>query len=763
MPPKAAAKPPSKAAAIKALIAKQQAELKAREEDFDRQEQEALEARQKKEEEAKQKLAEEKKKAEEEKKKQEAEKAKEEDGGKKKPKPKIPPKNQAAILARLAATGGTVAGLKVDKDLQAKIDQQREAAEKLREQKEKEAEERSRIEQEQQQRDEKLREQQKAEIRAPICCVLGHVDTGKTKLLDKIRRTNVQTGEAGGITQQIGASFFPIDAILRKTACINSDMKLQYQIPGLLIIDTPGHESFTNLRSRGSGLCDIAIVVIDIMHGLEQQTLESLQLLRQRKTPFLVALNKVDRIYDWEPMPDAGFCQSLEKQKQHSQLEFETRAIQVIDQLTAQGFNTKLYWKNKDFKKWVSVVPTSAHTGEGIPDLLLLMTQLTQNFLKERITRSDKLQCTVLEVKMIEGLGYTIDVILVNGELHEGDVIVVGGMQGPIVTTIRALLTPQPLKEMRVKGEYIHQKTVHAAMGVKICAQDLEHAVAGSQLLVAHDGITSEELDTLKEEVDVEKLLSAIEKETVGVTVQASTLGSLEALLAFLKDCKPKIPVANIGIGPIHKRDLVRTRAMLDTNTPEYALILAFDVPTSREIREMADREGIRIFEADIIYHLCDQFTKYMEEIRSRKKEEQHQVAVFPVEMKIVPGCVFHNKDPIVVGVEVMDGFLRPGTPLCCEVTNEDGKQEIFSIGRVAGIERDHRAIPELRPGQQAAVKINAKEPTTMVGRQFNETHILVSQLSRDSIDALKAGFRDEMTTDDWKLVIKLKKQQEIL
>ena len=226
--------------------------------------------------------------------------------------------------------------------------------------------------------EEALAARSKDDLRSPICCILGHVDTGKTKLLDKIRQTNVQEGEAGGITQQIGATYFPVDALRKKTQVVNQDGSFEFKVPGLLVIDTPGHESFTNLRSRGSSLCNIAILVVDIMHGLEPQTLESMRLLRDRKTPFVVALNKIDRLFGWKKIDNNGFRESLAKQTKGCQDEFRDRLNQTKLAFAEQGFNSELYYENKSMARFVSLVPTSAHTGEGIPDILKLLVQLTQ-------------------------------------------------------------------------------------------------------------------------------------------------------------------------------------------------------------------------------------------------------------------------------------------------------------------------------------------------------------------------------------------------
>lgn len=315
--------------------------------------------------------------------------------------------------------------------------------------------------------------------------ILGHVDTGKTKILDKLRRTNVQDGEAGGITQQIGATNVPIENIKDNTKHVKNYAETVFKIPGLLIIDTPGHESFSNLRSRGSSLCDIAILVVDIMHGLEPQTIESLNMLKQRKTPFVVALNKIDRLYEWNTMPRKDVRDIIKNQASNTQQEFDKRVKEVIAQFALEKMNAALFYDNPDPRTYISMVPTSAITGEGMGNLLMLIVQFSQNQLAKRLMYSETLQATVLEVKAISGLGTTIDTILINGKLREGDTMILAGTEGPIVTQIKALLMPQPMKELRVKNAYIEHKEILAAQGVKIAAKELEKAIAGINLQIA--------------------------------------------------------------------------------------------------------------------------------------------------------------------------------------------------------------------------------------------------------------------------------------
>lgn len=583
-------------------------------------------------------------------------------------------------------------------------------------------------------------------LRSPICCVLGHVDAGKTSLLDRIRMTNVQGGEAGGITQQIGATFLPREKLVADTAEVNKKYSYNLDVPGLLVIDTPGHESFTNLRNRGSSLCDIAILVVDIMHGLEQQTRESIRLLREKRCPFIVALNKIDCLYDWQAHENMDIQQSIELQKPYVRSEFNTRWSEVKNELAAEELNSELYYNNKDMRKFVSVVPTSAKTGEGVAELILLTIHLVQQFMEKKVTYKDDLQSTVLEVKPVTGYGFTIDVILINGTLHEGEEICLCGQNGPIFTHIRSLLTPKSTNKMGTRSEYDHHKTVKASMGVKIIGNDLEYVVPGTQLLVVRPNDDREKIaeTVMKDSLSVNEFLNP---DGLGVSVQSSTLGALEALLSFLRDMK--IPVASAAIGPIYKRHVLQTLSM-KRREPRYAVILAFDVDVSEEARDIAKKNSINIFEAKIIYHLFDRFTRYINEYKAQEKERLRSVVVFPVQLKII-GAAFHATDPIILPVNVERGQLRVGTPISS--LKDDGT--VTPIGKVMSIERDNHPVEIAMPGMEVAVKINSGESGAKADQFCGKDYKLISHISRPSVDAVKK-FADELNPDDVNLLATL-------
>lgn len=594
-------------------------------------------------------------------------------------------------------------------------------------------------------------------LRAPVICVLGHVDTGKTKILDNLRRTHVQDSEAGGITQQIGATNVPLETIRERTKMCRKLVTREgdFIVPGLLIIDTPGHESFKNLRSRGSSLCDLAILVVDLMHGLEPQTLESLQLLRERKTPFIIALNKIDRLYNWKGDNKKNVELVLQEQGQNTKNEFEKKCNDTIVQFAEQGLNVALYYKNPNPDEYYSMVPTSAHTGDGMGSLIAMIIEKCQTSLAKRLSYTDELQATVMEVKAIGGLGTTIDVVLVNGHLRLSDTIIVAGQEGPIVTQVRGLLMPEPNRELRVRNQYQNYKQVKAARGIKIAAKDLEKSMAGLPLFV---GRNDDEVEYFKNEIQniLKSALSSIKLKENGVYVQASTLGSLEALLEFLKTSN--IPYAGINIGPVHRKDIIRASTQLERD-PQWAVVLAFDVRIERDAQEHADSVGVKIFQADIIYHLFDMFIAHRERLKKENQEKNRHLAVFPCKLRVLPQYIFNSRDPIICGVIVEDGFVKLGTPICVP------SKEFVDLGRIVSIEMNHKPMEVARKGAEVCIKIEpvGGEAPRMFGRHFDETDLLMSKISRDSIDVVKDHFRDDMQKSDWQLMIELKKIFNIL
>jgi translation initiation factor 5B len=536
-----------------------------------------------------------------------------------------------------------------------------------------------------------------------------------------------------------------------KTAPLARFEPLDYRVPGLLIIDTPGHESFSNLRLRGSSLCDIAILVVDIMHGLEQQTLESLNMLRSKNIPFIVALNKIDRLFEWEPKPWADFRETLESQPVGTQREFRQRLDHVVTLFAEQGVNAALYTENPDPKEYVHLVPSSAITGEGIPDILKHLVDIPQATLASKLAYVDEPICSVMEVKAIEGHGHTVDVVLVHGQLKEKDTIVLMGLDGPIVTEVRALLTPQRMKEMRVQNKWVRNKEMRGAIGIKISAPGLEKALAGSQMMVRRGG---DDLDDLCDEVmgDFSSIVQSVDRSGRGVLVQASTLGSLEALLTFLKESK--IPVAGVSIGPVSKKDVLRASVMLE-HGKEFGVILAFDVHVPKDVGEEAEKAGITVFTAEIVYHLFDKYTEFKEKLDEERRQEAATRIVFPCKLRIRPSDIFCRHNPIIIGVDVLAGTLRLGTPLVAPT-----KSRSTCLGIVTSIEKDKKTLTQLKAGEAAAIRIDPRgsDSHKQFGRHFGEKDLLCSHMTRSGIDDLKLHYRTILPKEDWMLVVEIKK-----
>lgn len=579
------------------------------------------------------------------------------------------------------------------------------------------------------------------ELRAPICCVLGHVDAGKTSLLDKLRTTNVMEGEAGGITQQIGATFFPLKHLKEAIEPVSKKYTVKTDIPGLLILDTPGHASFTNLRSRGTSICDLAIVVIDYHDGLQPQTIESLKLLREQRTPFVVVINKLDRIYGWESHPELEFTDCLKQQTKDIQRLVLSRISEINAELAGLEYNSVLYSKNKDFKKWVSVIPVSARSGDGVCTLLAMVMQLTQRLMPKRLTVSSEFKAVVMEVKKTPGYGTTLDVILVNGQLNVSDTIVVCGMNGPITSKVRSIIVPFSLQELRVTGWYHTVEHITAAQCVKISAANLDSAIAGTTLHVAND---SYDLVEFEKQVQ-DELRSASKYETVtdGVLVKASTLGSLEAMYNYLTE--NEIPISSTGIGEITHKDLIKAGVIAERNSM-YGCILAFDLHfTNPELVKLAEEKKITVITNDVLYQLVTEYEKY----HNKCLEKYRETAVWPCELELRKEWLFRHNKPMILGCKVITGKLNKGMM----VISKDGK----TIGEVTKIILDNKETESVEPGRECTFEIAEAEVVA-------ERHFLIdpvepgySLISRETIDALKK-IKVKLSQKELKLIVHLKK-----
>ena len=567
-------------------------------------------------------------------------------------------------------------------------------------------------------------------LRQPIVCMLGHVDTGKTSLLDKIRGSAVQLREAGGLTQQIGASFFPLDTLVAITRQLIKDFEATVKIPGLLVIDTPGHEAFANLRRRGGSVADVAILVIDVMHGFENQTYESLEILKSRKTPFIVAANKIDRINGWRSNENIPLLASYEKQQPLVKEDLDNRLYTMMGTLSRQGFSSERFDRVRDFTKNIAIVPVSAKTGEGLGELLAVLIGLTQQYMTDRLeVSSGHALGTVLEVKEDVGLGTTINAIIYDGVLRSDETIVIGGKEGPISTSIRAILLPQPLDEIRDPRKRFNAiEEAPAASGVKIAAPNLEDAVPGAPLIAVGGEMT---LERALEEVSSELERLRIATDNVGIILKTDTLGSLEALTESLKS--KNIPIRLADIGDISRREVMEALSV-KYDEPLYGVILAFNVKALPDAEREAHDQRIKIFQNDIIYNLMDEYVGWMEAEREAKARKEFDALVKPGKIKVMAGFVFRRAKPAIFGTLVLSGSISSNT----QMVNLEGTR----VGRITQIQDSGEAISVAEEGKEVAVSM----PQPIVGRHIKERDVLLVDVPEKHAKLLRDKFAGRLT-----------------
>ncbi|MBK00199.1 MAG: translation initiation factor IF-2 [Euryarchaeota archaeon] len=590
--------------------------------------------------------------------------------------------------------------------------------------------------------------------RQPIVAVLGHVDHGKTSILDHIRslgidsQSSVMAREAGGITQHIGATEIPSE-LLNDVCGVLLGGK-QFDSPGLLFIDTPGHHSFTALRSRGGALADIAILVIDIMEGCQPQTLESIRILKQQKTPFVLALNKVDRIHGWECKFNRSTAQSLKNQSKETLGLFEQRFWELVGKLSEHGFNVDLYSKISDFTDTIAAVPCSAKEGEGIQDLLAITVGLAERFLVDRLKDVvGDAEGTIIELKDEQGLGKTLDLILYKGQLSKGDEILLVSQEGPFWSHIKGMFSPRGMSEMRDAGDrWDSVETVNAAGGIKINGPNFEQVLVGTTLRVFPknealklqkvqkltsdiaranaDGkmdrvseikkqrtiilqeISPEAFSRFKSAKNESKISVQLEEE--GVVIKSDTLGGLEAL-AFELD-KISIPIRSATIGEVKKKDI---RAAEVSSNPLHCAILSFNTNVSREASEVLEKNNeVKLIPGQVIYHIIEKFEEWLEFRKRELAESKRENLVHPGKIKLLKDHVFRRNNPAVVGIKVLGGRIQVGQNLL----KLDGKR----VGQIRSIRTGEETLKIAENGEEVALAIKG----VTIGRQVDEEDILL-------------------------------------
>ncbi len=571
-------------------------------------------------------------------------------------------------------------------------------------------------------------------LRQPIVAVLGHVDSGKTSLLDKIRGTGVQLREAGGITQHIGASFLPTETI--KQVCGELFTKLskgEKTVPGLLVIDTPGHEVFTNLRARGGSAADIAILVVDVNRGFQPQTNESLKILQTKKVPFVIALNKIDMISGWKKTDTSFISQSIKKQDPTIQTTLDELLYNVVGTLSILGFKSEAFYRVTDFDKEITIVPVSAKTGEGIPELLAVLIGLTQQYMQKKLDQKEKpTRGIVLEVNDEVGLGPTANIILVDGSLKKEDFIILAKRDSVIVTKPKAILLPKPLDEMRdPRDKFKPVEKVQAAAGVKIASPDLEGVLPGSTVFVTDSEAKTTEL---KKSIESEMKSVFIKTDTKGVILKCDTIGSLEALTEMLK--RLDIPVTVADIGPVTRRDVVEAMAVKE-NDRHLGVVLSFNVKIFQDAQDEADSNHIRIFHDKVIYSLLDNYTDWVEEDTANEEDAIFSELTSVCKFTFLKGYVFRRNNPAVFGIRIDVGKLNQKSA----IMNTSGKK----IGIVHQLQDKGKNIDSATKEQEVAVSMK----NVTVGRQIFEEETFYSFPPAPEVKILLQRFTHKLGPDE--------------
>jgi translation initiation factor 5B len=540
-------------------------------------------------------------------------------------------------------------------------------------------------------------------IRQPIVTVVGHVDHGKTSILDALRSTCVQDSEAGGITQKISFTLYPMEQL--KASCpLIEKSGIEMNIPGFLLIDTPGHAAFTNLRKRGGSLADLAVLVIDINEGIKPQTAEVIQILKLNKTPFIIALNKIDKISGWKKMSE-DLKTSVEMQAIRSKQDFDEKYMTLIGSLNSYGFEADLYYNIKDFTKKIAMIPCSAQTKEGIPELIMMLCGLSQKYLEKNLELGKDAKGVMLEIKKEKDSNY-IEAILYDGVLDKADEIAVANFEGePVISKIRVLEEIQP-----VCSKFEPKSRVSASTGIRMQLREKVEILPGMPFVKFNNN-----LDQLREDFK-KQIGESIKTDKQGIIAKADSLGSLEALLVLLK--QNNIPIVRAGIGKINKSDIICAKANLEINELD-SVVVGFNVGICEDAKAISGK--IKIITDQVIYKLIENLVEWRSEKQKEIEKKRLMGLTTICKLEILPQYVFRNTKPAIFGVRILGGKLTSGL----SIIDESGEK----IGNIKNIQSEQKSVETAEEGLEVAISIpNVNYERQLKGKRFLYTNLGESQ-----------------------------------
>ena len=584
--------------------------------------------------------------------------------------------------------------------------------------------------------------------------VCGHVDHGKTSILDSIRKTVVAEGEAGSITQKISFTSYPIEQLKKSCPLIESS-GIKLNIPGFLFIDTPGHAAFTNLRKRGGGLADLAVLVIDINEGIKPQTAEVIKILKHNSTPFVIALNKIDNISGWRPpsrptsplvMPGVSevipvgrppqhtigghvkkimaLQKSIESQPQNIKQIFDERYMTLIGSLNSYGFDADLFYNIKDFTKKIALIPCSAKTKQGIPELIMMLCGLSQKYLEDILVLGKDAKGVILEIKKEKTTNY-IEAILYDGELSKKDKIAIANFdEEPIITKIRILEEIEPLS-----SKFKPKENVRASTGLRMQIIEKANVLPGMPFVIYKNN-KKEIKEIFKKEVS-----ENIQTQKQGIIAKADSLGSLEALLVLLG--QNNIPIVKAGIGNISKTDIISAKANLEINELD-AMIVGFNVSVEEDAKNIQGK--IKILTDEVIYKLINDAIEFRTE-KTKEIEKKRLMGLTTLcKLKILPQYVFRNTHPAIFGVKVEAGKLISKLNLI------DDKGE--KIKRIKNIQSENKSVEQVNENMEVAISV----PGINFERQLKNKEFLYSDISGQQFKNFKKN-KDLLSSSEMKIL----------